>query len=145
MSIEIADLRARWHTCRQTLLKADFNHADEELARLLYFADHHPIISKILQSLRSISKYKEFDVEDWIKNRGHANTLGSGRTNTGFSLDEAERCAQSLKVLEWVISKYINGGEGLCTVGWTVYASGTKYIGAIHSAIERFLDPLFFM
>ena len=58
MSIELADVRAKWQNQRQALLRADYIHADEELAQVIYFADHNPIISRILQIFRSNLAYQ---------------------------------------------------------------------------------------
>lgn len=145
MSIEIADARERWQNQRQALIRADYNHADEELARAIYFADKHPIISRLLRELRSTLPYRNFDADTWVTGRSSANTIGAGRTNLGFSLDEMERCAQSLKVLEWAVYQFNNNSNGLLSIGWTVYGgSGSKYIDYIHSAIENLFDPLYF-
>lgn len=145
MSIELADVRARWQNQRQALLRADYNHADEELARVIYFADHNPIISRILQMLRSNSAYQTLDADAWVSGRTQAGTIGAGRTNLGFSLDETERCAQSLKVIEWAITCFNNGSDGLISIGETTYGgSSTMYIDYTHSAIENLFDPLYF-
>lgn len=145
MSIELADARARWQNQRQALLRADYNHADEELARVIYFADHNPIVSRILQMLRSNSAYQTLDADSWVGGRNMAGTLGAGRTNLGFSLDETERCAQSLKMLEWAITRFNNDSDGLWLIGETTYGgTSTKFIDYIHSAIENLFGPLYF-
>jgi hypothetical protein len=140
MSIEITDARARWQNQRQSLLRADYNHADEELARVLYFADHHPIVSRILHMLRSNSAYQTLDADVWIKEHEQARS-----TNLGFSLDEIERCAQSLKLLEWANAKFKSDSNGLWPLGSTTYGgSSTKFVDYIHSAIENLFDPLYY-
>lgn len=145
MSIELTDVRARWQNQRQALLRADYNHADEELARVIYYADHNPIISRILHLLRSSSAYQTLDANTWVGGRNMAGTLGAGRTNLGFSLDEKERCAQSLKVLEWAVDRFNNQSDGLWPIGETTYGgTSTKFIDFIHSAIENLFDPLYF-
>jgi|GEM_PF-1144432 len=144
MGIELADVRARWQNQRQTLLRADYNHADEELARVIYFADHHPIITRILHLLRSTSAYQTLDAEAWVGGRNMAGTIGAGRTNLGFSLDEKERSAQSLKILEWAIDRFNNQSDGLWQIGTTTYGgTSSKLIDYIHSALENLFDPIY--
>lgn len=139
MSIELADVRARWQNQRQTLLRSNSNNADEELARVIHFAQNHPIISNIIQLLRSNEAYKNFDTEIWIKERETSVTR-----NPGFSLDETERCAQSLKILEWATEKYKTGSNGLWSLGMTTYVGSSRSItDHIHSAIEVIFDPLY--
>jgi hypothetical protein len=140
MSIEIADVRARWQNQRQALIRADYNHADEELARVLYFANHHPLISGILKTLRENSVYHELEADVWLKEHDQER-LG----NLGFSLDETERCAQSLKMLEWATNKFTNNSYGLLILGRVTYGgTSSQYIDRIHSAIENLFDPLYF-
>ena len=139
MSIELADVRARWQSQRQTLLRANSNTADEELARVIYFADHHPLISGILHILRANTTYQTLDPENWVKER----EVTVSRA-LGFSLDETERCAQSLKVLDWVIEKNESGSDGLWLVGTTTYIGSSNSItDHIRSAIETLFDPLY--
>lgn len=140
MSIELADVRARWQNQRQALLRADFNHADEELARTIYFADHHPIIAGILNRLRLSDSYKSLEVTAWIKKHE-----GRAIANLGFSLDESERCAQSLKMIDWMDTQFENGSSGLRSIGNMTYiGSSTKLIDYVHSAIENLFDPLYY-
>lgn len=139
MSIELADVRARWQNQRQALLRANSNTADEELARVIYFADHHPLISGILRILRANTAYQTLDPEKWIKER----EVKVSRS-LGFSLDETERCAQSLKVLDWVIERVMSGSEGLWAIGTTTYIGSSNSItDHIRSAIETLFDPLY--
>ena len=140
MGIELADARARWQNQRQALLRADYNHADEELARVIYFADHHPLISGILKNLRESAAYLELDADAWIKEHDQERFA-----NLGFSLDETERCAQSLKMLEWAVNKFSNNSFGLVFLGHITYGgSSLQYIDSIHSAVENLFDPLYF-
>ena len=145
MTIEIKEIRVKWQNSRQALLRADYNHADEELARVIYFADHNPIISNILNKLRLNPAYQSLDSMDWIKRRNWAGTVGSGRTNLNFSLDEKDRCAQCLKILELAVSQFNNGADGLVSIGLTTYGGpSTKFNDYIHSAIENLFDPLYY-
>lgn len=140
MSIEIGDARTRWQNTRQALLRADFNHADEELARAIHFADHHPIIGGLLKKLRENDSYKSLEVADWIKEHNDRNII-----NLNFSLDDEERCAQSLKMIDWMNSQFETGSSGLRTIGQITYiGSSSKFIEYIHSAIENLFDPLYF-
>lgn len=144
MTHEIRELRARWQSRRQALLRADYNHADEELARALHFCDHTPIIASIIQDIRSHPTYQAFDAHQWLTSRSHAGTLGAGRTNLGFSLDDRERAAQCLKVLELAKSMFDSDQDGLLQIGFTTYGGGsTKLIDSIHSAIETVFDPFY--
>jgi hypothetical protein len=141
VTTEIRDIRAKCQNYRQTLLRADYNHADEELARTIYFADHTPIIAGVLHQLRSTSTYRLFDPLVWLQSRRPAYVLGSGHSNLGFSLDESERSIQCLKVLEFSIEKRQNG---LLSIGETTYGgSSTKYTDHVHSAIEVIFDPFY--
>lgn len=144
MTNEIRDLRVKWQNQKQALHKADYNHADEELARALYFADNTPIISNIFQQLRLTSEYQEFSAENWLNKRGDADVMGAGQTNLNFSLDDFERAAQCLKVLELAVARFNNRQDGLYTVGITTYGgSSSKLIVRIRSAIEVIFDPFF--
>ena len=144
MTAETRELRVRWQNHRQTLLRADYNHADEELARALYFADHSPIIAGILQHLRSMSLYQEFDAEKWLSDRGSAGCIGAGRTNLGFSFDDTERVIQCLKVLELAVKCFNEGRDGLLAIGDTTYGgSSRQFIDRIRSAIELIFDPFY--
>ena len=144
MSIEIQETRIKWQNKRQALLRADYNHADEELAQVIYFANHNPIISNILIKLRSNPSYQSLDSAAWINKRSWAGSIGSGRTNLNLSLDEEERSAQCLKILELAVLQFNNGDDGLVSIGLTTYGgSNAKYIDYIHSAIENLFDPLY--
>jgi hypothetical protein len=139
MSIELADVRARWQNQRQTLLRAEYNHADEELARVLFFAEHHPIISGIFNLLRINSSYMDFDVETWIREHEKARA-----TNLGLSLDDVSRCAQSLKLLEWAVTKINNNSNILFQLGSTTYGgTSSELIDFIHSALDNLFEPLY--
>lgn len=141
---EIKELRTRWQSYRQSLLKADYNHADEELARAIYFADNNAIIKSILHDIRVNPIYQKFDAEAWLTERSCAGTLGCGRTNLGFSLDEKERAGQCLKVLEYALNCYNTGKDGLWVVGRTTYGgSSSKLIDTTRSAIEVIFDPFY--
>lgn len=141
MTTEIRDLRAKWQNYRQALLRADYNHADEQLARAMYFADHSPLIAGILNRIRSTPMYNQFDAEQWSAGRRDANVFGAGNTNLGFSLDEEERAAQHLKVLEMTVQK---GDNGLLSLGTKTYGGGsTRYVDYVHSAIEVIFDPFY--
>jgi hypothetical protein len=138
MTAETRELRARWQDHRQALLRADYNHADEELARALYYADHSPIIAGILQRLRSIPQYQEFDAELWLDSRI------TGPANLGFSLDDASRTSQCLKVLELAVRRFAEGQQGLISIGRTTYGGASrKYIDHIRSAIEAIFEPFY--
>ena len=141
MSTEIRDLRAKWQNFRQALLRADYNHADEQLARVLYFADHSPLIAGILHQIRSTPMYIKFDVEKWYAGRHDADVIGAGNTSLGFSLDESECTAQYLKVLEMTVQR---GEDSLWTLGTKTFGGGsTKIIDYVHSAIEVFFEPFY--
>lgn len=144
MTSEISELRVRWQNHRQALLRADYNHADEELARALYFADNTAIIQAVLQDLRSVPAYHQLDPEEWLGRRRPAASLGAGRTNLGFSLDNKERAAQCLRVLDWVAERFSEGKDGLSRVGDTTYGgSSTKFVDFVRSAIETIFDPFY--
>lgn len=141
MVAEIKDVRVKWQNYRQMLMKADYNHADEQLAQAMYYANKNPLISGILNRIRSSTRYQEFISEEWFSKRRDANVLGAGRTSLGFSLDEEERMAQHLKVLEMIIQK---GEGGLYSLGTKTYGgSGTKLIDYVHSAVEVIFDPFY--
>lgn len=140
--MEIRELRARWQTYRQNLLRADYNHADEELARALYFADKNPLLASVLAQLRMSNIYQTFDADAWLAGRGPAFVQQSGHTNVGFSLDDSERAAQCLKVLELALERFRQSGDGLLSVGETTYGGmGNLMINSIRSAIEVVFDP----
>jgi hypothetical protein len=142
MTTEIKDVRAKWQSYRQALLRTDYNHADEQLARAMYFADHNPLIAGILNRLRSTPTYQQFDANEWLSGRGPANVMGAGRTSSGFSLEEEERAAQNLKVLDITLQK---GDGGLLAIGMTTYGgSSNLFIDSIHSAEDVIFDPFFF-
>jgi len=133
----------RWQNCRQSLLRADFNQADEELARAIYFAKNTEIIKQIIANLQSENIYKEFDAEGWLNKRGCAGTLGCGQTNLGFSYDETEYAAQCLKVLELSINHSIGGESGLVEIGFTIYCGSGEFIEMIRAVIDCIFDPFY--
>jgi len=144
MTNEMREVRVRWQASRQALLRADYNHADEELARALYFADNTPLVAGILKRLRALPLYQEFDAEKWLSGRGPAGVLGAGQTNLRFSLNERERAAQCLKVLESAVQRFRSDQEGLLTIGETTYGgSSSKFIDHIRSAIDVIFDPFY--
>ena len=144
MTDEIRELRVRWQNHRQALLRADYNHADEELARTLHFAENTPIIAGILRRLRSIPLYHEFDSEEWLSGRGFAGAMGAGRTNIGFSLDDTERAVQCLKVLELAARRFAEGQYALFAIGQTTYGGrSAKMIDYARSAIETVFEPFY--
>ncbi len=144
MTDETRELRVRWQSHRQALLRADYNHADEVLARALYFADNTPIIAEVLQHLRATSLYREFDAENWLNSRGPARMMGAGRTNLSFSLDDGDRAVQCLKVLELAVKRFQEDQDGLWTIGETTYGgSSTKIVDHIRSAVETIFDPFY--
>jgi len=141
---EIRELRVRWQNHRQALLRADYNHADEELARALYFAEHNPIIAGTLRQLRAIPLYREFDAEGWLSGRGFAGTMGAGHTNLGFSLDDTERAVQCLKILELAARRFTEDQYGLFVIGQTTYGGrSAKIIDYVRSAIETIFEPFY--
>jgi hypothetical protein len=141
VTTEIRDLRAKWQNQRQILLRADHNHADEQLARALYFANNNPLIAGVLNSIRSLPIYQGFDANNWLKDRGSADVLGAGKTSSGFSLNEEEQVAQCLRVLEMAVQK---GEMSLWGIGTTTYAgSSSKLVDYIHSALEVIFDPFY--
>ena len=143
--VEIRDLRAKWQIYRQMLLRADYNQADEELARAMYFASNQPLISSICDELRHTVAYAEFDAGKWLEGRGIAGTIGAGRTNLGLALDERERAGQLLCILEWAVETYQADGDALGKIGMTTYAgSSTKLIDHIRNAVEVIFDPFYF-
>ena len=144
MTDEIRELRVRWQNHRQALLRADYNHADEELARTLHFAENTPIIAGILRRLRSIPLYREFDSEEWLSGRGFAGAMGAGRTNIGFSLDDTERAVQCLKVLELAARRFPEDQYALFAIGQTTYGGrSAKIIAYVRSAIETVFEPFY--
>lgn len=144
MTHEIQELLVRWQSCRQALLRAGSNQADEELARALHFADHTPIIAAVLRRLRLSPLYGKFGAETWLSGRNRAAQLGAGRTNLGFSLDETERAVQCLRVLELAVRHFGEGKDGLRMIGQTIYVgSSNKIIDHIRSAVETVFDPFF--
>lgn len=139
MSIEIDQKQADWQEKRRLLISSEFNQADEELARLLYFGNNDPIISGILHSLRQSPAYLDLDVSSWIKE--HNRYINS---NLGFSLDETERCAQCLRILDWVSNNHDGEKTGLWNLGTCTYiGSSTKLIDFIHSALDVFFEPIY--
>lgn len=143
MNKTIRDIMLRWQNCRQSLLRADFNQADEELARAIYFAKNTDRIKQIIEDLKSIELYQEFDAEGWLNSRGHAGTFGCGQTNLGFSYDEKEHAAQCLKVLELSINHSNSGKSGLIEIGLTVDCGSDRYIEKIRTAIDYIYDPFY--
>jgi hypothetical protein len=144
MTNEMRELRVRWQGCRQALLSADYNHADEELARVLHFAENTPLIARILKGLRALPLYSEFDAQQWLSGRGRAGKLKAGQTNLRFSLDEKERSAQCLKLLEFAVQRFREGQDGLFIVGQTTYGGRDTRLNAyIHSAIDVIFDPFY--
>jgi len=142
--MEIREVRTQWQNYRQELLRADYNHADEALARALYYADNTQIVKSVLMNLRSTKTYKDFDAENWLNGRGDAGCLGCGQTNLGFSLDEKERAAQSLKVLESANERFRKSEDGLWEIGLTTYGgTSLKIVDAVHSAIDVVFNPFY--
>lgn len=141
MTTEIRDVREKWQNQRQALLRSDYNHADEQLARAIYFANNNPLIDGILHRLRSIPIYGEFDANVWLAGRGSADVMGAGKTSTGFSLDEEERAAQSLKVLEMAVQK---GEMSLWGIGTTTYGGrSSNLVDYVQSAVEVIFEPFY--
>lgn len=141
MTFEIRDLRSKWQNYRQALIRADYNHADEQLARAIFFADHNPLIAGILNRVRATPKYSQFNADAWFAGRNDADVFGAGDTNLGFSLDEDERVAQHLQVLEMTVNR---GDGGLWSLGTKTYGGGsTLLVDYVHSAIEVLFDPFY--
>jgi hypothetical protein len=141
MTTEIRDVRAKWQSYRQALMRADYNQADEQLARAMYFADHNPLIAGILNRLRSTSIYQQFNANEWLSGRRDADVMGAGNTSLGFSLDEDERTAQNLRVLEMAVQK---GDDALWGIGTKTFGGGsTKLIDYVRSAVEVLFDPFY--
>lgn len=143
MNKTIRDIMLRWQNCRQSLLRADFNQADEELARAIYLAKHTEIIKQIIEDLQSTEIYQKFDAEKWLGIRGCAGTMGCGQTNLGFSYDEKEHAAQCLKVLELSINHSTKSESGLIEIGFTVDCGSGKYIEMIRTVIDYIFDPFY--
>lgn len=144
MSHEIRELRARWQNYRQVLMRAEYNQADEELARALYFANTKPIIADVVSGLRKLEAYDSFDASAWLEDRPIASTMGSGQTNTRLSLDDTDRAAQCLKILEFSNQKADQGDDGLLTLGFTTHGSpGGRTIDTIRSAIQTIFEPFY--
>jgi hypothetical protein len=144
MAMEIREVRTQWQNCRQELLRADYNHADEALARALYFADNTPIVKSVLMQLRQSQIYKDFDPDKWLNGRSNAGCSGCGQTTLGFSLDEKERAAQSLSVLESARDRFAKGGDGLWKIGITTYGGGSsKLVDSVRSAIDVIFNPFY--
>lgn len=123
---------------------ADYNHADEALARAIYFADNTPIVKGILFKIRLTQAYKEFDAERWLNERNVAGCLGCGKTNLRFSLDEIERAAQGLKILEFAINQFKKDQDGLLEIGHTTYGgSSSRLIDIIQSAVDNIFYPFY--
>lgn len=144
MSMEIREVRTQWQNYRQELSQADYNHADEILARALYFADNTPIVKSVLMKLRMTQIYKEFHADTWLNGRNNAQCLGCGQTNLSFSLDEEERAAQSLSVLESARNGFQKGDDGLFKIGCTTYGgSSSKLVDIIQSAVDVVFKPFY--
>jgi hypothetical protein len=144
MTMEIREVRTQWQNYRQELSRADYNHADEALARALYFADNTPIVRSILMKLRLTQIYKEFNADVWLNGRSHAGCSGCGQTNLGFSLDEEERAAQILGVLESARDRFAKGDDGLLKIGFTTYGGGSsKLVDSVHSAVDVVFNPFY--
>jgi hypothetical protein len=141
MNTEIRNIRADWQSLRQELIRADYNHAGEQLTRAMYYANTNPLIAGILNRLRITPTYNEFDADKWLSSRRPAYVMGSGDTSLRLSLDMEDRAAQILKILEMTVEKGING---LLNIGQTTYGgSSTKLIDHIHSAVEVLFDPFY--
>jgi hypothetical protein len=143
VSKTIRNILLRWQNCRQSLLRADFNQADEELARAIYIAKNTEAIKQIIEDLQSIEIYQEFDAEGWLNRRGRAGTFGCGQTNLGFSYNEEEYAAQCLKVLELSINHSTGDKSGLIEIGSTVNCRSAKYIEMIRTVIDYIFDPFY--
>jgi hypothetical protein len=142
--METRELRTRWQNHRQSLLRADYNQADEELAAALNFADSNPLISNVLTLLRSVTAYQSLDPADWLAKRRPADRLGAGRTNLGFSLDTTDRAAQCLRVLDWAIDQWRAGEDALRVIGRTTYVGrDSDFSTRVRSAVELIFDPFF--
>lgn len=139
MTMEIRELRAKWQSYRQRLLRADYNQADEQLKLVIYFADHNPVIGNILNQLRTNPVYNSFNADEWIAGRKDADVMGAGDTNLGFSLDEEERTVQILKVLERAGRNGNLWGLGTKTYG----GRDSALINYVRSAIEVFFEPFY--
>ena len=143
MSKTIRNIMLRWQNCRQSLLRADFNQADEELARAIYLAKNTEKIKQIIEDLQSTKIYQEFDAYGWLNRRGCAGTLGCGQTNLGFSYDEMEYAAQCLKVLELSIDHSTGDKSGLVEIGFTVNCGSGKFIEMVRTVIDCIFDPFY--
>ena len=143
MSKTIRDVMLRWQNCRQTLLRANYNQADEELERAIHFAKNTEPITQIIEDLQSTELYQRFDAEGWLANRKFAGTFGSGKTNLGFSIDQKEFVAQCLKVLELSINHSTKGEDGLIKIGFTVDCGSGKFNEMIKTVIEYIFDPFY--
>ena len=87
MTIEIKEIRVKWQNSRQALLRADYNHADEELARVIYFADHNPIISNILNKLRYGLIEKGYSIQVISYLNGQIDLLNKLITKESFNVE----------------------------------------------------------
>lgn len=144
MTMEIREVRTQWQNYRQELSRADYNHADEALARALHFADNTPIVKGILMKLRLTQIYKDFNADTWLNGRSNAGCLGCGRTNLGFSFNEDDRAAQNLSVLESARDRFTKGDDGLLEIGFTTYGgTSSKLVDHIQSAIEVVFNPFY--
>ncbi len=94
--------------------------------------------------LRLTQIYKEFNPDSWLNGRSLAGCSGCGQTNLGFSLDEEERAAQSLSVLESARDRFVKGDDGLWKIGLTTYGGGSsKLVDAVHSAVDVIFNPFY--
>lgn len=143
MAQEVRELRARWQSAREAVLRAGYNQAAEEIARALYFAGSQPLISGRVESLRRLDAYEKFDPKAWLENRPVAAAMGSGSTNTKLSLDYDEHAAQCLKILEMATEDLENGEEMLWRIGMTVDGEVHDAVDSVRRAIEAIFEPFF--
>lgn len=143
MSETIRGVMLGWQNCRQSLLRADYNQADEELARTIHFAKNTEPIKQIIEDLQSTELYQKFDADGWLAGRGCASVLGCGKTNLGFSYDQKEFVAQCLKVLELSVNHWSKGEDGLIKIGFTVNCGSGKFNEMIKTVIDYIFDPFY--
>lgn len=135
MSKEIEYIRDDWQRHKQQLFQADFNHVDEEFKRIINFANNNQIIANILNKLRDSEPYKSMDIVEWINKHENKASI-----SLGLSIDDFERYAQSLKIIDWIIEE----AKELFRIGTLTYMGrSTKQIDYIHNALENIFVPLY--
>lgn len=133
----------RWLRALQSLQRADWNQADEELARLVNLAQNDPGIKALLGPLRDSQAYREFDAREWLRTRSRADVHGAGKTNLGLALDETSRLGQLLAITELAVELTGDRTLGLLEIGSTTYAGrSSRHFDRMQSAVETIVFPL---